>query len=333
MNYRRLGKTGLTVSEIGVGCWAYGGVGWGPVDDADSISAIRCAYDLGVRFFDTADSYGAGHSEEVLAAALEGARPDAVICTKSGILADPSRQEFSYAHLATAIEGSLRRLRRERVDLYLLHNPDRATLARGEAFDAMERLQREGKVAHWGVSVRPAASWRSPPSGASEDPVADAAVAVADDRVAVIEIVYNMLEADAAAIFTAAAERDVGIVARVPLASGLLAGRFTRDTTFPRGDFRRRWPRGAFERDLEAVARIRALPQMDGRDLAQAALQFAIADPAVSVTIPGARNAAQAAHNLAPSKPFSPSEVAQIVAAAKGERFGAIDVRADGAAK
>lgn len=315
MNYRMLGRTRLRVSEVGVGCWAFGGVGWGPVDDRDSISAIRRAMELGVNFFDTADSYGAGHSEEILARAI-GDAAEAVVCSKAGILPDHGRQDFSATHLVTSVEASLRRLRREVIDLYLLHNPDRTTLQRGEAYDTLDTLQREGKIRSWGVSIRPRASWRSPPSGATDDPVSDANLVLEHGRAAAVEIVFNMLEPEAASMFGRALADGVGVIARVPLASGLLSGKFSLDTQFPRGDFRRRWPREQLAADIAAVERISTI--LCGQDLAQAALRFALSYAGVSVTIPGARNAQQAEHNARASlmPPFGHDELARILASA-----------------
>lgn len=305
----------MRVSEIGVGCWAFGGVGWGPVDDRESIAAIRRAVELGVTFFDTADSYGGGHSEEILGLALAEAPAETVVCTKGGILPEPSRQDFSAAHLERALDASLRRLRRERIEMYLLHNPDRETLLRGDAYDALERFAHAGKIAHWGVSIRPGPSWRTPPSGASEDPVDDARWVIENGRASAVELVYNMLEPAAAVVFDRAVAQGVAVIARVPLASGLLSGRITRETTFPHGDFRRRWPRDRLESDLASLDRIRALSPVLGFDLAQAALRFCLAHPAVAVTIPGARNARQAEHNAAASflASFREEDVAQIV--------------------
>lgn len=320
MRYRYLGRTGLRVSEIGLGCWAFGGVGWGPVDDRDSLSAIRRAVECGITFFDTSDSYGNGHSEDLIGRALEGSGAEVVICTKGGILTEAARQNFTAEHLVRALEQSLRRLRREHVDVYLLHNPDRETMRRGEAFRTLERLQREGMLRHWGVSVRPRRSWRSPPSGTSDDPVEDARWLIEDGRAAVVELVYNMLEPEAAGVFDLAATNGTGLIARVPLASGLLTGKFCVDTEFPQGDFRRRWPREELAADLAALARIRDLPALHDMDVVQAALQFCLWHPAVAVTIPGARTPAQVERNA--SAATLPGFDARLIAdiAARGRR-------------
>ena len=155
MRYRKLGRTGIEVSEIGFGTWSIGGKDWGPTDDGDSIRAVRKALDVGMTFFDTADHYGAGHSEGILGKALAGQRDKVVIASKGGILSDPSKQDFSAAHLATALEASLRRLRTDAIDLYFLHNPTADDMRRGECFEVMRRLKADGKIRSWGVSVRP----------------------------------------------------------------------------------------------------------------------------------------------------------------------------------
>lgn len=319
MRYRNIGTTDLLASEIGLGCWAIGGRGWGPVDDGSSIAAVRRAIEVGINFFDTADSYGAGHSETLLGATLSDMGVGGIVCSKGGILPDLHGQDFSEDHLTRAVEGSLSRLRRDAIDLYLLHNPDRETIDRGDAFAAMERLQAAGKIRHWGVSIRPAAgSWKTPPSGATASPVDDGLAVLRLAKPAALEIVFNMFEAEAAAELLPTARRQgVGIIGRVPLASGLLSGKFRSQTEFPRGDFRRKWPRDEFDEDLRRLESLMARPVMRGRALPDAALAFALSYDEVSVVIPGAKTPQQVERNAeASSTPrFQPGQLAEIASA------------------
>jgi aryl-alcohol dehydrogenase-like predicted oxidoreductase len=318
MRYRTLGTTDLIASEIGLGCWAIGGRSWGPVDDVTSVAAIRRAIDVGINFFDTSDSYGNGHSETLLGSSLVDARDRTIICSKGGILPELSGQDFSANYLGRAVEGSLQRLRRDAIDLYLLHNPDRVTIERGEAFETMERLRSAGMVRHWGVSVRPAADqWKAPPSGSTPSPIDDALATLSLTKPAAIEIVFNMFEAEAAAkLFAEAHKRGVGIIGRVPLASGLLSGKFASQMQFPRGDFRRTWPREQFEADLQRLQRLMARPAMRGRALPEAALAFALSFDELSVIIPGAKTPQQVEQNAAASnaRRFDRAQLAEIIA-------------------
>src|SRR3954463_13014807 len=164
MLYRELGKTGIKVSEVGFGAWALGGpteasgvpIGWGKPSDDESLATIRRARDLGVNFFDTADSYGFGRSESLLGIVLSRKRQDVVIATKGGVVRTSTgelRKDFSKQHLFHAVDGSLKRLRTDYIDLYQLHNPTMDDLRRGQIQEAMESLQDSGKIRFWGVSV------------------------------------------------------------------------------------------------------------------------------------------------------------------------------------
>jgi aryl-alcohol dehydrogenase-like predicted oxidoreductase len=298
MEYRELGKkTGIRVSAIGFGGWAIGGaseasgapLGWGKQSDEESLAAIRRARELGITFFDTADSYGFGRSESLLGIVLSRYRQDVVIATKVGVVRTGSgalKKDFSRQHIFHAVDGSLKRLRTDYIDLYQMHNPTIEDLRHEEIQDAMERLQDAGKIRFWGVSV-------STPEEGIEIMQRGWAHA--------LQVLYNVLnQAPADVLLPTAKEKGYGIIARVPLASGLLTGKFRIDSVFPSDDIRQNFltPR----RLQEAIERVDETKSIIGgatRSLAEGALRFVLANEAVSTTIPGARNARQVEMNVA----------------------------------
>src|SRR2546423_12265806 len=235
MQDRTLGNAGIRVSEIGFGGWAVGGsaeasgtpLGWGPPSDDESLAAIRRARELGVTFFDTADSYGFGRSESLLGIVLPRRRNEVVIATKVGIVrtaAGEMRKDFSKQHIFLAVDGSLKRLRTDYIDLYQTHNPTLDDLRREEIQEAMEMLQDAGKIRSWGISV-------STPEEGME--------IVEHGWAHTIQVLYNILnQAPARELFPAAQAKGYGIIARVPLASGLLTGKFRPDAQFAADDVR-----------------------------------------------------------------------------------------------
>jgi aryl-alcohol dehydrogenase-like predicted oxidoreductase len=299
MLYRNLGNTGIRVSEIGFGGWAIGGamdvagfpVGWPNTTDEDSLNAIRRAYELGVNFFDTADIYGHGRSESLLGLVLSRRRKDIVIATKVGNVKTSigeHRKDFSRQHIFYAIDGSLRRLRTDYVDLYQLHNPTIADLEREEIQEAMEMLQALGKIRFWGVSV-------SLPQ--------DGVEVIRRGWGYAIQVLYNVLnQAPAGELLPLARSRGYGVIARVPLASGLLTGKFGPGSSFGANDVRQNFltPR-RLQEALERVDEIKAIVGGTARTLSDAALGFLLADDAVSSVIPGARNVHQVDQNVAAS--------------------------------
>lgn len=309
MQYRDLGRTGIKVSAIGFGGWAIGGpaegsgapLGWGRTSDDESLAAIRRARDLGVTFFDTADSYGFGRSESLLGIVLSRKRSDVVIATKVGVVRTSSgelKKDFSKQHIFAAVDGSLRRLRSDYVDLYQLHNPTLEELRREEIQDAMERLQDAGKIRFWGVSVS------SPEEGLE---------IVQRGWGHALQVLYNILnQAAAAALFPAAKEKGYGIIARVPLASGLLTGKFRIDTAFPADDVRQNFltPR-RLEEALTRVAEVKSIIGGSARTLVEGALRFVLAHDAVATTIPGARNVHQVETNVTAGDAWLPEDVVQ----------------------
>lgn len=289
MRYRRLGKTGWQVSVIGVGCWGIGGQ-WGEVDDRTAIATLWRAFENGVNFFDTADAYGEppGRSEELVGKAFQGIRHEVFIATKVGNWARRHGHPLPYTsplHIIACCHASLYRLRTDYIDLYQCHigNP---TDAEVEVFlDAFERLKEQGKIRAYGISTNSLdALQRFNRHGTC----------------ATCQLDYSILNrAPESDLLPYCRERDIGVIVRGPLAMGVLTGKFTPDTIFT-DEVRRSWNEGErrerFLKRLEVVERLRFL-ERDGRTMAQAALQFVLAHPAVSCAIPGAKNPQQAESN------------------------------------
>jgi aryl-alcohol dehydrogenase-like predicted oxidoreductase len=307
MHYRSFGTTDLKVSEIGFGAWAIGGVadaggtplGWGRANDDESLAAIRRARDLGVTFFDTADSYGYGRSESLLGIVLSRKRQDTIIATKVGVVRSSdgrARKDFSREHISHAVDGSLRRLRTDYIDLYQLHNPTLDDLKRDDLHEAMSRLQEVGKIRYWGVSVT------TPEEGIE---IVNRGWGYS------LQVLYNVLnQAPAAELFPLAKQKGYGIIARVPLASGLLTGKFRPDTTFNADDVRQNFltPK-RLEEVIPRVDEAKSIIGGTARSLAEGALRFVLANDAVSTTIPGMRNVRQAEMNVAADEVRIPQDV------------------------
>lgn len=295
MNYRPLGRTGMNVSEISFGAWAIGG-SWGQVDDDESMAALHAAVDNGVNFIDTADVYGDGRSER-LVARLRRERPRETIyvATKAGRRLDPHvASGYNYANLAAFVERSLQNLEMDALDLVQLHCPPTAVYKSHVAFDALDRLQAEGKIRHYGVSV---------------ETVDEALAAIEHPNVKTVQIIFNMFRQKPADLFFMSAKaHHVGILARVPLASGLLTGKITRETQFAADDHRNFNRYGeSFDVgetfsgvDLDAAfGAIEGLKQLTpaGYSLTQFALRWILMFDAVSCAIPGAKRPDQVADN------------------------------------
>ena len=312
MQYRTLGKTGWKVSAVGLGTWAIGGpfraknkvLGWGQVDDSESLRAIARARDRGVNFFDTADIYGLGHSEELLGKALRGSWDGCYLATKVGRVMLPDgtfTQDFSPKRIPQACEASLRRLQKETLDLYQLHNPSSEVIQSGEVFAALDDLKAAGKIRYYGVSI-----------GTDKEALA----VLKDGRAATLQVRYNLLQqAMAERVLPLAWGKNVGIIARVPFEFGLLSGKFTPDTQFPADDHRsERYPKPVLAKELAKVDQLGFLADGCNGKLAQAALRFVLSHPAVGTTIPGAKTPAQVEENCAAGdgRLLEPQELARI---------------------
>ncbi len=290
MNGRRLGRTGLSVSEIGFGAWAIGGNAfgnsYGTTDDAESTRAIRRAFELGCTFFDTADVYGHGHSESLLGAALHDVRDHVVIATKVGgnFYDHDVHVDFTPAYLRFAVERCLERLRTDHIDLLQLHNPPIDLIAERATYEPLEEMKREGLIRFYGVSVHP-----------PEEGVAAVQATMPD----AVQIVYNLARREAEDTFLPTARAaNVGVIAREPLANGFLAGRYNTDSTWERGDIRSRMPR-PYVAQLSALGqRVRELAVQSGLTAAQLALKFVLDREEVACAIVGMKTVRQVEDNL-----------------------------------
>jgi aryl-alcohol dehydrogenase-like predicted oxidoreductase len=294
LRYRKLGTTDIEVSEIGFGGFAIGGYDYGPTDDRESIAAIEKAYSLGVTFFDTADMYGEGRSESLIGRALRGKNPPAVVATKVGYVGERGnhQKDFSRSHILAAAEQSLRRLQREAIDLYQIHNPTLADLESGEAFAAMDELVAVGKVRFWGVSAP------------SRNVAEICRLSLAWPSAASIQIIYNLFHSrNLDELQGEIRRRGIGVVARAPLEYGMLTGKFSPAARFAPGDHRGwRWKPEEFSRQLSKVKILREAFTGKPFTLSQIAIGFALSHPEVSVVICGANRPSQIEENVATSK-------------------------------
>jgi aryl-alcohol dehydrogenase-like predicted oxidoreductase len=304
MKYRKLGRTGFKVSEISFGAWAIGG-SWGEQRDEDSMASLHRALDLGVNFFDTADVYGDGRSERLLARLKRERREPFHIATKAGRRLSPHVADgYNAKNLTAFIERSLRNLNTDCLDLVQLHCPPAEVYYRPEVFEVIDRLTRAGKVANYGVSV---------------EKVEEALKAIEYPGVKTVQIIFNMFRLRPAELFfQEARRRRVGVIARVPLASGMLGGRLKRSSRFAADDHRNfnrhgeAFDRGEtfsgvdYETGLRAVARLQRLVPR-GATLSQMALRWVLMFDAVSCVIPGVRRPDQMDENAraAELKPLS----------------------------
>jgi aryl-alcohol dehydrogenase-like predicted oxidoreductase len=285
MRYRTLPGTDVEVSEVGFGVWTLSTGWWGDRDDDEAVALLRDALDRGVTTFDTADSYGNGRGETLLAKAFEGRRDEVVYATKFGYdfynYDRPRGQrelphDWSPKHIRFACEESLRRLGTDHIDVYQLHNPRMGAIRDDELFGALEDLKAEGKIRSYGVALGPAIGWR-------EEGVA----AMRDRDVAMLQVIHNMLEQDPGRDFVPVArETDTGLFVRVPHSSGMLEGKYTPETTFPPNDHRSHRPRSWLIEGLQKIDALRFLTEDRPYSLGQAALKWLLAEPAVVTTLP-----------------------------------------------
>ena len=299
MHHRTLGTTGIDVTEVGLGTWNVGG-DWGDVSDEEGREAIRAALDAGIDFVDTADVYGDGRSERHIAHVLDERDEDVTVATKAGRRLDPHvAEDYDYEHLSTFVDRSREYLDQDTLDLLQLHCPPTDAFYQPETFAALDRLKDEGALDHYGVSV---------------ETVEEALKAIEYPGVETVQIIFNPFrQRPADLFFEEAKRRDVGVIVRVPLASGLLTGGLSRDDTFPENDHRNynregeAFDRGEtfaglpFERGLDAVDALREhVPEE--LTMAQTALRWILDFEAVSTVIPGSTSPEHVRQNAAASE-------------------------------
>lgn len=287
MLYRTYPNTDLTVSAVGFGLWTTATGWWGEMTDVDAVAMLREALDLGITFFDAADTYGNGRSEEQLAAAFEGRRHEVVYATKFGYDfynygAERKGQfeiprDFSPAFVRYALEQSLRRLKTDCIDIYQIHNAHLTEVENDELWAQLESFKTEGKIRSYGVALGPAIGW-----------LHEGLDSIAKRNTTSVQMIWNILEQypgrpmiDAAY----AASADTGFMIRVPHASGMLEGKYAADTVFPEGDHRRHRPRSWLTNGVKKIERLRFL-ERPGRTLGQAAIQWLLLEPRVMTVLP-----------------------------------------------
>jgi aryl-alcohol dehydrogenase-like predicted oxidoreductase len=297
MQYRKFGNTDLLLSEVGFGAWAIGGpamvgdlpIGWGRSDDALSIRALKKSLDLGINFFDTADFYGLGHSEELIGKTL-GNRPDVVVATKVGQkLTEDKRIAIDYtpAYVMEACEKSLRRLRREHIDLYQLHTAKVVHLRGGELVGALEKLQQQGKIRYWGVSLN------------TFQPEAEAEYCLENKLGHGFQAVINLLNQRFAPFLRVVEQEGLGFIARMPLQFGLLTGKFDAGAKFDESDHRSfRLTPQIIHATWSALGDLESVAQNYGLSFTELALSYVLSQPGVSTVIPGMRTPEQVADNV-----------------------------------
>jgi len=296
MNHRRLGRTGLEVSEVGYGAWGIGGSGWLGAQDDESLRALELALDSGINLIDTALGYGDGHSEELVGEAVRSRSETVYVATKippknrlwparAGTHAD---EAFPADHVRACTEQSLRNLGLEAIDVQQFHVWDDAWVDQGDWREAIEDLRREGKLRFFGVSI-------------NDHEPANALGLIRAGLADTVQVIYNAFDQSPEdELFPACREHDVGVLARVPLDEGGLTGRITPDTEFPEGDFRARYFRDDRKREVHERAQAIADDLGVGEDgLAELALRYILSAPEVSSVIPGMRSVRNVERNVA----------------------------------
>lgn len=306
MRYTQLGKRGPQVSTISFGAWAIGGTNWGPTDDEVSKRALHEALDRGVTLIDTADTYGFGHSEELVCEVLrERGKGDVIVASKGGNdfyfsnekdaqgYGRKMRENYDKDYILFAAEQSLKRLRTDTIDLYQLHSPGNDNVRRDDPWEALAILKRQGKIRYAGLSIQ---SFRETDQADILD--------LHHDQLDVIQVRYNLLEREAEKVlFPKALKYGIGVIVRIPLLFGFLTGKFNRDSKFGEDDHRR------FNLSAEKMADYlkqldRMKPLFDrypGQTMAQVSLRFCISHPACHTAIPGAKTSQQVADNVGAS--------------------------------
>jgi aryl-alcohol dehydrogenase-like predicted oxidoreductase len=295
MQYRKFGNSDLFVSEVGFGAWAIGGgavigetvIGWGDADDKESVKAIHRSLDVGINFFDTADIYGLGHSENILGKTV-GKRKEVIIATKVGNVArnDQFTTDYSKEYILRACDDSLRRLQRDVIDYYQLHTARIENLQKGECIDAIYHLQKQGKIRYWGISLN------------TFDPMPEAEFFI-NNRIGYgFQLVLNLINQKALSILKKSEEYNYGVIVRMALQFGFLTGKFDKKINFSDNDHRKkRLTREVIDTANNALEPVWTLCEKYNCSKTQLALSYILSYPEVSTLIAGIRNSEQVKQN------------------------------------
>jgi aryl-alcohol dehydrogenase-like predicted oxidoreductase len=292
VKYRTLGSTDLEISEVGFGVWTVSTNWWGKITEEQGIGLLNKAYDLGINFFDTADTYGTGYGEEILAKALENQRHDVIIATKFGydFYVNQEReghqerpQNWTPNFIRYACEQSLKRLDTDYIDLYQLHNPKMDAFESDDVFETLELLVEEGKIRHYGAAIGPDIGWYD-----------EGEAAMRYRHMKAAQIIYSILEQQPARrFFPIAEEEGTGLLSRVPHASGLLDGTYTKDTVFDTGDHRSHRRQQWLEEGLRKMAHLDFLTESLNSTIGQIAINFVLSGPMIASVLPNITNEQQ----------------------------------------
>ena len=285
MRYRRLGKSDIKVSEIGFGAWTIGLDWWGKkIDDDEAIRMLKRAYDVGINFYDTGDIYGKGKSEKLIGIAFKGMRNEIIFSTKWGydmynaeqIGHNELPQKHNIDFLHYALDKSLERLQTDYIDVYSLHNPKMEVITNKELFNELDTLVTKGKIKCHGVALGPAIGWKE-----------EGLHAIRDHNITCLQTVYNILEQDPGnALLKDGKEKNVGILARVPDASGVLTGKVNENTTFSKNDHRSARKKEWISEALKKVENMRTISDKKGWDITELAIKFILSHEQISVVLP-----------------------------------------------
>jgi aryl-alcohol dehydrogenase-like predicted oxidoreductase len=297
MKTRPFGKTGVDVSEVGLGCWQLGGADWGDISESQALAILGAAADAGVTFFDAADVYGAGRSETLIGKFLQG-RSGLFVATKLGRTGDLYPDHYTEAGIRAATEASLQRLGVDAIDLMQLHCIPTEVLRQGEVFEWLRKLQQEGKIRHFGASV---------------ETIEEGLICAAQPGLASLQIIFNIFrQKPITELFPVAKEKGIALIVRLPLASGLLSGKFTKETTFAANDHRNFNCDGQafnvgetfsgipFEKGVELAEEMKVFVP-EGLTMVQMAQRWILDHEEVSVVIPGASTDEQVKENVSVS--------------------------------
>lgn len=314
MRYRTFGTTGISASEVGFGLWTVSTSWWGDKGDDEAIALLRTAFELGITLYDTADTYGNGRGETLLAEALGDRRDEITIATKFGYdwyhHAGERRgqqeipQDWTPAYARFACEQSLQRLKTDRIDIFQMHNVRFDGLRRDDLIAELERLKAEGKIRAYAAALGPAIGWRE-----------EGLYAMRERGIPIVHQIYNLLEQEPGRDLIAAARETGGsFLVRVPHSSGMLEGKYTLETTFAPNDHRRHRKREWLVTGLQKIEHLRFLHEGAGRTLGQAALKWLLAEPTITCTLPNIYDEAQLREfAAAPDTPdLTPAELARV---------------------